>query len=35
MEEILLTIDTSTATGSVAVSRGEVLLGEILSYNFV
>jgi len=30
MEEILLTIDTSTATGSVAVSRGEVLLGEIL-----
>jgi len=30
MEEVLLTVDTSTATGSVAVSRGEVLLGEIL-----
>lgn len=30
MEEILLTVDTSTAAGSVAVSRGEALLGEIL-----
>lgn len=30
MGEVLLTIDTSTPTGSVAVSRGETLLGEIL-----
>lgn len=30
MGETLLTIDTSTPTGSVALSRGESLLGEIL-----
>jgi tRNA threonylcarbamoyladenosine biosynthesis protein TsaB len=30
MGEILLTVDTSTPTGSVAISRGETLLGEIL-----
>jgi tRNA threonylcarbamoyladenosine biosynthesis protein TsaB len=30
MGEILLTVDTSTPAGSVAVSRGETLLGEIL-----
>lgn len=30
MDETLLTIDTSTPTGSVAISRGETLLGEIL-----
>lgn len=30
MGEILLTVDTSTPAGSVAVSRGEMLLGEIL-----
>lgn len=30
MAEILLTVDTSTTAGSVAVSRGEALLGEIL-----
>ena len=30
MDEILLTVDTSTPAGSVAVSRGETLLGEIL-----
>lgn len=29
MAEILLTVDTSTSAGSVAVSRGEKLLGEI------
>ena len=30
MGEILLTVDTSTPAGSVAVSRGEMLLGESL-----
>lgn len=30
MSELLLTIDTSTPAGSVALSRGETLLGEIL-----
>ncbi|PLX85094.1 MAG: tRNA (adenosine(37)-N6)-threonylcarbamoyltransferase complex dimerization subunit type 1 TsaB [Desulfuromonas sp.] len=30
MNEVLLTIDTSTQVGSVALSRGEVLLGENL-----
>jgi tRNA threonylcarbamoyladenosine biosynthesis protein TsaB len=30
MSEVLLTVDTSTPAGSVAVSRGETLLGEIL-----
>lgn len=30
MSEILLTVDTSTPCGSVAVSRGETLLGEVL-----
>ena len=30
MNELLLTIDTSSSAGSVAVSRGESLLGEIL-----
>jgi tRNA threonylcarbamoyladenosine biosynthesis protein TsaB len=30
MSEILLTVDTSTPAGSVAISRGETLLGEIL-----
>jgi tRNA threonylcarbamoyladenosine biosynthesis protein TsaB len=30
MSEYLLTIDTSTPAGSVAVSRGDLLLGEIL-----
>jgi len=30
MGEVLLTLDTSTQAGSVAVSRGETLLGEIL-----
>lgn len=30
MDETILTLDTSTAAGSVAVSRGETLLGEIL-----
>jgi tRNA threonylcarbamoyladenosine biosynthesis protein TsaB len=30
MDETLLTVDTSTSVGSVAVSRGDALLGEIL-----
>jgi tRNA threonylcarbamoyladenosine biosynthesis protein TsaB len=30
MGELLLTVDTSTTAGSVAVSRGETLLGEVL-----
>jgi tRNA threonylcarbamoyladenosine biosynthesis protein TsaB len=30
MQELLLTIDTATRAGSVAVSRGETVLGEIL-----
>lgn len=30
MNEILLTVDTATSCGSVAVSRGETILGEIL-----
>lgn len=30
MEEILLTVDTSSSCGSVALSRGETLLGEVL-----
>lgn len=30
MAELLLTIDTATPTGSVAISRGEHLLGEVL-----
>jgi tRNA threonylcarbamoyladenosine biosynthesis protein TsaB len=29
-EELLLTLDTATGTGSVAVSRGELLLGETI-----
>jgi tRNA threonylcarbamoyladenosine biosynthesis protein TsaB len=30
MAEVLLTVDTSTPAGSIALSRGETLLGEIL-----
>jgi tRNA threonylcarbamoyladenosine biosynthesis protein TsaB len=30
MDELLLTVDTSTPCGSVAVSRGETILGEVL-----
>jgi tRNA threonylcarbamoyladenosine biosynthesis protein TsaB len=30
MAELLLTVDTATAAGSVALSRGETLLGEVL-----
>ncbi len=30
MAELLLTVDTATAAGSVALSRGETLLGELL-----
>ena len=32
MAEVLLTIDTCSATGSVALSRGETLLGEVLTH---